>query len=77
MNVNQKGCNTVLEPRGSPCPIHRNHEHPRVKSLNDNVVHGDIKGGEGKKVYDNKTSITQKDKKDASRTDVSSSIQRQ
>ena len=54
-NTDQKGCNTVLVPSGSPCSIHRKHEYPREKSLNDNVVCGGIKGREGKKVCSNKT----------------------
>ena len=57
--------------------IHRTHEHPRVKSLNDNVVHGGVKGGEDKIGCNIKTPIKQCDKKCLIRTDACARKQRQ
>ena len=38
---------TDIVPSGSPYLIHRKYECPREKSLNENVVCGGIKAGEG------------------------------
>ena len=44
--LNQKGCDTVLVPRVSPCTYFRKHEDPRENSINDNIVCRGFNGGE-------------------------------